>query len=66
MTNVTDYDKMTNDYSNSLSLNNNCTKTEVNIDVIIQRLFLTLPCALSVLGSKRFMVYTLIKPLKNK
>ena len=29
--NGTDYDNMTNDYNNTLSLNNNCTDNENNI-----------------------------------
>ena len=34
ITNVTDYDNMTNDYNDSLSINNNCTDIENNIVII--------------------------------
>ena len=47
ITNVTEYDNMTNDYNNTLSLNNNCTNNENNIDMIIPTLLLTIPCGLS-------------------
>ena len=44
--NVTDYDNMTDEYSDTLSLNNNCTMNEKNIDIIIPTLLLTIPCGL--------------------
>ena len=61
--NVTDYDKMTDDYNNSLSTNNNCIINENNIDIIIPTLLLTIPCGLSFLCLMSLMVYTIIKPL---
>ena len=42
--NVTDYDTMTDDYNDSLSINNNCTKNENNIDIFIPLLLLTISC----------------------
>ena len=39
ITNVTDYDKMTDDYNNSLSIKNNCTLNENNTDIFILSLF---------------------------
>ena len=60
--NVTDYDNMTDDYYNKLLINNNCTNTENNIEIIIP-LFTIIPCGLSLICLTSFMVYTLIKPL---
>ena len=61
--NATDYDKMTDDYNDSLSINNNCTINENNIEIILLTLLLTIPCGLSFLGLMSFMIYTLLKPL---
>ena len=47
ITNVTDFDNMTDDYNNILSLKNNCTNRENNIDIVIPTLSLTIPCGLS-------------------
>ena len=63
--NVTVYDKVTDNYNDSSSINNNCTTNENNLDIIIPTLSLTLPCGLSFLCLMSLMVYTLIKPLKN-
>ena len=63
--NVTDYDIMTDDFNNSLSLENNCTITENNIDENIPTLLLTIPCGLSFLCLMSLMVHTLNKPLFN-
>ena len=63
VTNVTDYDKLTDDYNDNLSINNNCTDDEKNIDIIIPSFLLTKPCGLSFLCLLSLMVYTLIKPL---
>ena len=65
ITNVTDYDKMTDDYNNTLSLNNNCTINESNIHIILPKLLLTIPSGLSFLCLMSLMVYTLIKILFN-
>ena len=63
VTNVTDYDNMTDDYKITLPLNNNCTNSENNIDIIIPTLFSTLPCGLSIICLISLVVYTLHKPL---
>ena len=44
--NVSDYGNMTDEYNDSLSINNNCTLNENNIDIIIPTLKLTIPCGL--------------------
>ena len=63
---VTDYDNMTDDFNDSLSMNNNCTINEINIDIIVPARFFTLPCSLSFLCLMSLMAYTIIKPLFNK
>ena len=63
--NVTDYDKTTDDYNDSLSINNNCTIKENFIDNLIPSKLLTIPCGLSFLILMSLMIYTLIKPLKT-
>ena len=63
--NVTDYDNLTDDYNDSLSINNNCTLSENNYDILIPAFLLTIPCGLSFLCLMSLMVYTLIKPLFN-
>ena len=65
MSNVTDYDNMTDDYNNTLSLNNNFTDNENNIDIFTPKLLFTTPCGLPFLCLMSLMVYTLIKPLFN-
>ena len=65
ITNVTEYDNMTDNYNDNLSLNNNCTINENNIDIIVPTLLLTIPCGLSFLCLLSLMVYTLIKLLLN-
>ena len=45
--NVTDYDNMTDDYNNTLSLINTCTNCENIIDISIPTVILTKPCGLS-------------------
>ena len=58
---------VTDDYNDTLSINNNCTNNENDIDIIIPALFFTIPCGLSFLCLMSLMVYTLIKPsFKNK
>ena len=67
ISNVTDYDNMNDDYSNTFSLNNNCTDKEDNIDISVPTFLFTIPCGLSLfLCLLSLMVYTLIKPLFNK
>ena len=57
VTNVTDYDNLTDDYNNTLSLNNNCTDNENNFDILIPTFLLTIPCGLSFLCLISLMVY---------
>ena len=59
ITNITD------DYTNTLSINNNCTNNDNNIEIIIP-LITIIPCSLSFICLISLMVYTLIKPLINK
>ena len=42
ITNVTDYDNMTDEYNDTLS--SNCTIIETNIDKIIITILLKIPC----------------------
>ena len=64
--NVTVYDNMTDGYNDSLSIINNCTINENNIDIFIPTLSLTIPCGLSFLCLMSLMVNTLFKPIINK
>ena len=66
ITNITDYDNMTDDYSKSLSKNNNCTDSEFFIDIFTPSLIFTIPFGLSFLCLMILMLYTLIRPLFNK
>ena len=59
ITNITD------DYNDTLSIINNCTNNENNIETVVP-LIAIMPCAFSLICSKSLMVYTLIKPLINK
>ena len=66
ITNITDFDNMTDDYNDSLSINNNRTENENNFDINILALLLTIPCGLSFFCLMSLMVYTLIKSLIRK
>ena len=56
---------ITDDYNDTISINNNCTNSENNIEIIIT--FITIiPCALSPICLISLMIYTLIKALFNK
>ena len=60
ITNITD------DFNDTLSVNNNCTNNEnTNIEIVIPLLTI-IPCAISLICLISIMVYTLIKPLINK
>ena len=63
--NVTESDNMTDDYNDSLSISNDSTTNESNIDIIIPALIFTIPCGLSFVCLISLMVYTLIKHLFN-
>ena len=55
----------TDDYNDTLSINNKCTKNDNIIEIIIP-LFTIIPCGMSLLCLISLLVYTLIKPLKTK
>ena len=57
--------KITDDYNDTLSIDNNCTDNENNIDIIIPALLFTTPSGLSFLCLISLMVHTLIKHLFN-
>ena len=59
ITNITD------DYNDTLSINNNCTNDDNNIEIIIVLLTIII-CGMSLVCLKSLMVYTLIKPLFNE
>ena len=59
ITNITD------DYNDTLSINNNCTNNDNNIEIIIPLLTM-IPCGLSLICLISFMVYTLVKPFFNQ
>ena len=65
ITNITDFDNMTGDYNDTISINNNCTNNDNNIEIIIP-LITIIPCGMSLICLLSVMVYTLIKPLLNK
>ena len=56
---------MTDDYNDSLSINNICTNNENNFDIIMPTSLLTIPGGLLFLCLMSLMVYTLIKSLFN-
>ena len=56
ITNITD------DYNDTLSINNNCTHSENNIEIVIP-LITIIPCGMSLICLISLMVCTLIKPL---
>ena len=56
---------LTDDYNDTLSINNNCTNNENNIEILIP-LITIIQCSLSFICLISLMVYTLIKPLFNK
>ena len=57
--------KFTDDCNDTLSINNNCTNNENNIEIIIP-LIMIIPCGLSLMCLISLMVYTIVKPLFNK
>ena len=60
ITNVTD------DYNDTLSINNNCTNNDNSNTEIVIPLITIIPCGMSLICLVSLMVYTLIKPLFNK
>ena len=61
ISNITDYDNLTDDYNNTLSINN-CTNNENNIEIVIP-LITIVPCGMSLIYLISLLVYTLNKPL---
>ena len=56
---------ITDDYNDTISINNNCTNSENNIEMIIP-LVTKIPCGLSLICLISLMINTLIKPLFDK
>ena len=56
----------TEDYNDTLSVNNNCTNNENSNFEIVTPLLTIIPCAMSLVCLISLMVYTLFKPLFNK
>ena len=56
---------ITNDYNDTLSINNNCINNDNNIEIVIP-LITVIPCGLSLICLLSLMVYTLVKPLLRK
>ena len=56
---------ITDDYSDTLSINNICTNNDKKIEIIVP-LFTIIPCGMSLKSLICLMLYTLIKPLFNK
>ena len=56
----------TDEYNDTLSINNNCTKNENNIAIFIPSLLLTLSFGLPFLCLMSLIVNTLLKPLLSK
>ena len=56
---------ITDDYNDTLSINNNCTNNDNNIEIVIP-LITIFPCGLSFICLISLMVYTLVKPLLRK
>ena len=55
----------TDDFNDTLSINNNGTNNDKNFEIIIP-LFTMIPCSVSFLRLISFLVYTLVKPLFSK
>ena len=59
ITNITD------DYNDTLSINDSCTNIDNNIELVIP-LITIVPCGMSLMCLLSLMVYTLIKLLMRK
>ena len=55
--------KFTDDYNDTLSINNNCTNNDKNIEIVIP-LITIIPCGMSLICLKSIMIFVLITPLK--
>ena len=58
---------ITDDYNDTLSINNNCSNNDINIEIILP-LFTVIPYGMSLMCLIFLLVYTLIKlySIKNK
>ena len=56
---------VSDDYNDSLSINNNCTNNDNNIEIIIP-LFTIISCVMSLKSLISLMLYSLVKPLFNR
>ena len=57
--------KIIDDYNDTLSLNNICTNSENNIEIVIP-IITIIPCGMFLICLISLMVYTLIKHLLRK
>ena len=57
---------VTDDYNDTISMNNNCTNNDNSNIEILRQLITIIPCGMSLICLISLMVYTLIKPLFNK
>ena len=57
--------KITDNYNDNISVNNNCTNIENNFEILIP-LFTITPCGMSFICLISLIAYTLMKPLFNK
>ena len=55
----------TDDYNDTLSINNKCTNNDNNIQIVIP-IITIIPCGRSLICLISLMVYTLVKPLLRK
>ena len=62
ITNITDYDNVTDEYNDTISINNNCTNNDNNVQIVIPLITIIL-CGMSLICLISLMVYTLVKPL---
>ena len=65
ITNITDYDNITDSNNTMLCSCTNDDNYDTNINIVIP-LITIIPCAMSLICLVSLMVYTLIKPLFNK
>ena len=56
---------ITDAYNDTILINNNCTNSENNYEIVIPSITI-IPCVMSLVCLISLMVYTLIKPLFNK
>ena len=65
LTNVTDYDNITDSDNMSLCICTNNDNNDTNSEIVLPVITI-ITCAMSLICSKSLMVYTLIKPLFNR